>query len=173
MKTTNPKWRLCACNCGRAFPTKNKSKIYIDKQHADRDYNLTKRKDRLQKLAEERAEQEKKNSCGYYVNDEILRKYFDRSIFDEVECLFCTLENDGFRSEFVTRSIILANRTIHLFIDFSVSIRKGDYSGIVRIERSEKYRNAVSENIPRTTKKRITRSAEWHRTRLAKNQCSN
>ena len=76
MKTTNLKWRLCACNCGRAFPTKNKSKIYINKQHADRDYNLTKRKDRLQKLAEERAEQEKKNSCGYYVNDEILRKYF-------------------------------------------------------------------------------------------------
>ena len=170
MKTTNLKWRLCACNCGRAFPTKNKSKIYINKQHADRDYNLNKRKERLEKLAEERAEQEKKNSCGYFVNDEILRRYFERSIFDVVECLICTLEDDGFRSEFVTRSIILANRTIHLFIDFSVSIRKGDYSGIVRIERSEKYRNAVSENIPRPTKKRITRSAEWRRTRLAGNQ---
>ena len=173
MKTSNLEWRLCACNCGRAFATKNKSKIYINKQHADRDYNLTKRKNRLQKLAEEIAEQEKKNSCGYYVNDQILRKYFDRSIFDEVECLFCTLEDDGFRSEFITRSIILANRTIHLFIDFSVSIRKGDYSGIVRIERSEKYRNAVSENIPRTTKKRIVRRSGWQKARQERNQESN
>jgi hypothetical protein len=170
MKTTNPKWRLCACNCGKLFRPTKSTKIYIDKNHADRGYNATKRK--LLKQAKEQAFklQERRNRDVYYVNDQILKKYFERSKDDSVDCLLSTLEDEGFDPRFSIQTVDRRRKVTYLMYQFCFSIREGDYIGIVQIERCEKVRKSVSQIIPRTTKKRIVRSAEWHRARLARNQ---
>lgn len=82
---------VCKCGCGHTFQPRRKDQVYLNKQHADFDYNHSTRifKNRRRKKAE--------NTLRH--NDNILKKYFKAyRQGDFATCFLKDLKEDGFNS---------------------------------------------------------------------------
>lgn len=83
--------RECKCGCGHIFHPKRKDQVYLNKQHADFDYNHNMRK--------AKDENRKKFEKILSSNDNILKKYFKS--YQQENCAICfldALKADGFNT---------------------------------------------------------------------------